>query len=305
MIAELNTLIDLIESTLSERSDTKAPAVSGAPDVDQPIDIERMARQLGTTEYHLRRMFSSLAGMPLSEYVRRRRMTVAAADVVAGQELLGTAVRYGYGSTEAFSRAFRSVHGTGPSEIRRNGGPLRSQPTIRFRLTIEGNSSMDTRITDTPAFSLIGHARRVPLMHEGENPHIRDLIESLPADEHTRLKALSDSAPTGLLQVTADVDPDYREGTELTYLHGVAVRASTSAPEDLDVIDVEAGSWAVFTTSGPYPAVLQQTWARTASEWFPSNPWRQRRGPSIVAVLERAEDFSTATTELWLPVERG
>nr|WP_167953391.1 AraC family transcriptional regulator [Brevibacterium marinum] len=292
-------LIDLIESDLADS------AGSAGAEGATGIDVERLSARLGTTEYHLRRMFSSLAGMPLSVYIRRRRMTVAAADVLAGHDLLGIAVRFGYGSTEAFGRAFRAVHGAGPSEIRRNGGPLRSQSTIRFRLTIEGSSSMDTRITDKPAFSLIGHAKRVPLIYEGENPHIREHIASLPADEHIRLKALSDAEPTGLLQVTADVDPDYREGTELTYLHGVAVSASASAPRDLDVIDVDAGAWAVFTTAGSYPEALQSTWAATASEWFPSNPWQLRPGPSIVAILDRADDFSTATTELWLPVERG
>ncbi|MBM7826993.1 putative transcriptional regulator YdeE [Microbacterium aurum] len=91
----------------------------------------------------------------------------------------------------------------------------------------------------------------------------------------------------------------------LTYLHGVALDAATAAPEDLDVIEVPAGSWAVFRTSGPYPAALQETYAASASEWFPSNPWRLRPGPSIVAVLDRAEDFSTATTELWMPIERA
>ena len=65
----------------------------------------------------LRRMFSSLAWMPLSEYVRRRRMTVAAAEVVTGiGDLLGIAVRYGYGSAEAFGRAFQSVHGVSPGQ---------------------------------------------------------------------------------------------------------------------------------------------------------------------------------------------
>ena len=69
-------------------------------------------------------MFSALAGMPLSEYVRRRRMTVAAADVVRGeQDLLHIAVRHGYGSTEAFGRAFRAAHGAGPGEVRRDGRP--------------------------------------------------------------------------------------------------------------------------------------------------------------------------------------
>jgi len=61
----------------------------------------------------------------------------------------------------------------------------------------------------------------------------------------------------------------------------------------------------VFRTEGEYPAALQEVWAATATDWFPSNPWRLRPGPSIVAVLDRADDFSTATSELWLPVERA
>lgn len=267
------------------------------------LDISGLASSLGTTEYHLRRMFSSLAGMPLSEYVRRRRMTVAAAELIGDGDVLGIAIRYGYGSTEAFGRAFRSVHGVGPADVRRDGGPLRTQPQLRFRLTVEGNSPMDTRISERPAFRLIGHAARVPLIHYGVNPHIQAHIAALPAAEHARLKELGDTEPQGLLQVTDDVDPDYVEGTELTSLHGVAVGGDTPVPDDLDAIHVPAGAWAVFRTAGPYPAALQATWAATATDWFPSNPWRLRRGPSIVAVLERSPDFTSATCELWLPVE--
>ncbi|MEU5520614.1 helix-turn-helix domain-containing protein [Streptomyces sp. NPDC047860] len=77
MISALNRLVDLVEKYLAEE-----------------LDVRGLAAKLGTTEYHLRRMFSSLAGMPLSEYVRRRRMTVAAADVVRGQDdLLSIAER--------------------------------------------------------------------------------------------------------------------------------------------------------------------------------------------------------------------
>ncbi|MEJ8635605.1 AraC family transcriptional regulator [Streptomyces sp. MS2.AVA.5] len=241
MISALNQLVDLVEEHLAEE-----------------FDIHGLAGRLGTTEYHLRRMFSSLAGMPLSEYVRRRRMTLAAADVVRGEgDLLSIAVRYGYGSTEAFGRAFR----------------------------------------------LVGHAARVPLIHQGINPHIQQHITALPQEEHLRLKALSDTDPGGLLQVCDDLDPDSTEGSELTYLHGVAVSRDTPAPDDLDAIEVPSGKWAVFRTAGPHPQALQTTWAATATEWFPSNPWRLRPGPSLVAILERADDFSSATCELWLPVE--
>lgn len=288
MIAILNRVVEYVEENLTE-----------------DIDVDGLARSLGTTEYHVRRMFSSLAGMPLSEYIRRRRMTVAAADLQGDGDLLGIAVRHGYGSTEAFGRAFRAVHGASPADVRRDGGPLRSQPQLRFRLTVEGNTPMDTRIADRPAFRLVGHAARVPLIHHGVNPHIQAHISALPAGEHARLKELSDTEPAGLLQVSADVDPDYTEGSELTYLHGVAVSADTPVPDDLDAIEVPAGAWAVFRTAGPHPATLQATWAATATDWFPSNPWRLRPGPSIVAVLDRASDFSTATCELWLPVERA
>lgn len=289
MIASLNQLVDLVEEHLTEE-----------------LDVVRVAASLGTTEYHLRRMFSSLAGMPLSEYVRRRRMTVAAADVVTGSgDLLGIAVRYGYGSTEAFGRAFRSVHGLGPGQARRDGGPLRTQPRLRFRLTVEGADPMDVRIVTRSAFRLAGHAARVPLVHHGVNPAIAQHVGALAPQEHVRLKSLGDTEPRGLLAVSTDLDPDRREGTELTYLHGVAVTDAVEVPDDLDVVPVDPGSWAVFRAAGPYPDTLQAVWAATATEWFPSNPWRLRPGPEVVAVVDRADDFSTATVELWLPVEAG
>lgn len=287
MIVALGQLLDLVETGLTE----------------DDFDVAGFARAHGSTEYHLRRMFSSLFGMPLAEYVRRRRMTVAVAEVVGDERILDIAVRYGYSSTEAFGRAFRAVHGSSVAEVREHGGPLRAQPKLRLRIAIEGDTSMDARIIDLPESRLVGYAARVPLIHRGANPHIQAHITALPFEVHAQLKALSNSQPTGLLAVTADVDPDYQEGTELTYLHGVSVDADTAVPEQLDVIELPAGKWAVFKTSGQYPAALQATWAATATDWFPANPWRLRPGPSMVAVLERSDDFSSATTELWLPIE--
>ena len=284
MIGILNRLIEHIEANLRAE-----------------INLAELTRSEGTTEYHLRRMFSSLAGMPVSEYIRRRRMNVAAADLLAGEDLLSIAIRYGYGSAEAFSRAFTSVHGASVSEVRQHGGPLRSQAIIRFILHVEGNT-MDARIVERENFQLIGYATQVPLIHHGVNPQIQEHIASIPMAEHARLKALSATDPAGLLQVSDQVDVDYQEGSELTYLHGVAVPAGP-VPEDLDSIQVSAGHWVVFSVTGNYPAALQELWAATATSWFPSNPWRLRPGPSLVAVLDRAADFSTATCELWLPVE--
>ena len=107
-----------------------------------------------------------------------------------------------------------------------------------------------------------------------------------------------------MLAVSDDLDPDRAEGSELTYLHGVADHR-TAVPEGLDTIEVPAGTWAVFRTQGPHPSALQEAWAATATEWFPSQPWRLRPGPEIVATLAFDPDAGTATCELWLPIEPG
>ena len=291
MIATLNSTVDAVEASLAD-------------DPSAAIDVAALARDLGTTEHHLRRMFAALAGMGISDYVRRRRMSLAAADLVSSDDdLLTIAVRYGYGSTEAFGRAFRAVHGVGPSDVRRDGGPLRTQPRIRFHLTVHGGSPMDTRITDLPALRLVGHAARVPLVHTGVNPAIAVHVASIPVEETLRLKALNDIEPRGVLAVSDDLDPDRAEGSELTYLHGVATTAAGAQLDGIDVIEVPAGTWAVFRVEGPHPAALQEAWAATATEWFPSQPWRLRPGPEIVAMTAYDAAAGTATSELWLPVE--
>ena len=154
---------------------------------------------------------------------------------------------------------------------------------------------MDTRITDRPAFRLVGYAARVPLIHRGRSPD----LEALSAEEHGRLQALGDTEPAGLLQVSADVDPDYAEGSQFTFLFGVALDMSSPVPDGLDVIEVSAGTWAVFRTTASY----QSAWMTIVSEWFPSNPWRLRPGPSILT--DRGDEHSTATAEVWIPVERA
>ncbi|MEV5545798.1 AraC family transcriptional regulator [Streptomyces sp. NPDC052309] len=270
--------------------------------LDRSIDVAGLARLAATSEYHLRRMFSALAGIPLSEYIRRRRLTVAGAEVLAGDvPLLDIAVRYGYGSGEAFARAFRAMHGVGPGEARRTGAALVSQPRLTFRLTVEGSSSMRYRVVDRPAFTVAGFKARVPLVHSGPNQAIIDFVRGIGPQEAERLEELSDLEPRGVVAVCDDLDPSRAEGTELDYYHGVIT--SMAAPDGLSVLPVPAGTWAVFTTSGPAPQAIQNLWRDVFTEWFPSNPYRSRPGPEILRSRLSA-DGTEADAELWLPVER-
>ncbi|MFE1765455.1 GyrI-like domain-containing protein [Streptomyces angustmyceticus] len=286
MLERLNQAMDHIESHL-----------------DRPVDVTRLAHIAVTSEYHFRRLFSALAGMPLSEYIRRRRLTVAGAEVLAGERtLLDVAVRYGYGSGEAFARAFRGMHGVGPGEARRTGAVLKSQPRMSFRLIVEGSSSMRYRIVDKEEFRVVGAKARVPLVHEGVNPAIAEFIRGIAPETLRRIGALSDQEPEGIVGVSDQLAASRAEGTELDYYHGVVT--SAEAPGDLDVLTVPAGSWAVFESSGPFPHTLQHLWRDVFTQWFPSNPYRSRPGPEILRV-RLSQDGARADAGLWIPVERS
>jgi AraC family transcriptional regulator len=270
--------------------------------LDTEVDVDELARLAATSTYHLRRMFSSLAGLPLSTYVRRRRMTLAAAEVRAGDaSLLEIAARYGYGSTEAFGRAFRDVHGVSPREVRAGGATLTTQPKLAFRLTIEGDGHMQHRIVDKDAFTIAGRRTTVPLRYEGVNPDIAAFVEGLPDDDHVRIEALSDQEPGGILAVTHVQDPAREEGSPVDYYHAAATDGPV--PDDLDTLQVPAATWAVFEVTGPFPQALQQLWADTAAVWFPSNPYRSVHAPELLRMRFDDGEGTTATCELWTMVE--
>ncbi|TWP53476.1 AraC family transcriptional regulator [Lentzea tibetensis] len=272
--------------------------------LDHHIEVAELARIAMTSEYHFRRMFSALAGIPLSEYIRRRRLTVAGAEVLANEQtLLDIATRYGYGSGEAFARAFKAVHGVGPGEARQTGAALRSQPRMSFRLIVEGSNSMRYRIVEKDSFNLVGLKKRVPLVHEGMNPAIVEFVRAIEPETLRRLEELSDQEPRGIVQVSDNLAESRAEGTELDYFHGVVTNSTNEQVPDLDVVEVPAGSWAVFESSGEFPLALQYMWRDVFTQWFPSNPYRSAPGPEILRT-RLSPDGKQADAELWIRVER-
>ncbi|MER7952457.1 AraC family transcriptional regulator [Streptomyces sp. NPDC096079] len=290
MLEQLNQALDHIERRLD--------AEAGGE-----IDVAEVARIAMTSEYHFRRLFSALAGMPLSVYVRRRRMTLAGAEVLGGERtLLDVAVRYGYGSGEAFARAFRSVHGIGPGEARRTGAVLTAQPRMSFRVVVEGSTTMRYRIVEKEAFRVVGRKARVPLVHEGVNAAAAKHVENLDTRAIVRMKELADGEPNGVLSAVVHLTDSREEGAEVDYWIGV-VTGTEAGAEELDALDVPGGTWAVFDNHGPYPTALQELWRDVFTQWFPSNPYVSRPGPELLRT-QPVEIGSDTDSQLWIPVER-
>lgn len=108
------------------------------------VDFKQVERLALCSEYHFRRMFSYLAGVTISEYIRRRCLTLAAFELLRSDVLvIDVALKYGYGSPDAFTRAFSGLHGITPVEAKNSGQPLKAYPRMTFQLMISGANDMN------------------------------------------------------------------------------------------------------------------------------------------------------------------
>lgn len=139
-IERLNSAVNYIEENIIEN-----------------INLEEVSKIACCSTYHFQRMFAYIADIPLSEYIRRRRMSLAAVDLQSGNEkVIDISLKYGYDSPTAFNRAFKSVHGISPSEAKKEGTILKAFPPISFKITIKGDSELNYRIEKKEAFRIIG-----------------------------------------------------------------------------------------------------------------------------------------------------
>ncbi|MES1041829.1 AraC family transcriptional regulator [Peribacillus simplex] len=266
------------------------------------IDFKEVAKLAYCSEYHFKRMFSFLAGISLSEYIRRRRLTLAAFELKDNNiKVIDIAIKYGYSSPDSFARAFQHLHGITPTEARSNGHSLKAYPPMSFQLSIKGGSEMNYRIEEKEAFLIIGMKKRVPIIFNGVNPEIASMWKSLDEKMINELKNLSNVEPLGLLSASANFSEGrFEEKGELDHYIGAAT--TRECPDNLTQLKVDASTWAVFEAVGPFPETLQNVWGRIYSEFFPSSNYEQREGPEILWNENKDITSPTFRSEIWIPV---
>ena len=265
------------------------------------IDFKKVARLACCSEYHFKRMFTFLSGFTLSEYIRRRRLTLAALELHNHKiKIIDLAVKYGYDSPDSFTRAFQALHGVTPSEARKSNVVLKAFPPMTFQLTVKGGSELDYRIIEKEAFLITGIKKRITLIYEGVNPQMEDMWASLTEKDFLELKQLSNVEPRGILCVSTNFTEGRTEGTLLDQYIGVAT--SKLVPERWEVLPVDAGTWAVFTAIGEFPKALQDVWARIYAEWFPASGYESTSGPEILWNESKDTSRLDYKSEIWIPV---
>lgn len=264
--------------------------------IREEIDYDQAAQIACCSTYHFQRMFAYMAGIPLSEYIRRRRMSLAAVDLQNHDEkIITVAMKYGYSSPTAFNRAFQSVHGIAPSLVKKGNASIKSFPPISFKITVKGVEELNYRVEEKEAFRIIGISR--PLHKDlEENFKIVPAMWQQLAMEGVleRLGSMMDSQPMGLLGVSCCQNND-------DWKYYVAVSSTQSTGEDLEEYIVPASAWAIFPGSGTNQSI-QELEQRIITEWLPTSGYEYGNAPDIEVYLNA--DPQNAKYEVWIPVIR-
>ncbi len=259
-VTRINAVMDYIEENL-----------------DREIDPNAVARIGGCSIYNFQRMFSYIADCPLSEYIRNRRLTQAAFSLTRGEgRIIDVALRYGYDSNEAFSRAFQRFHGVLPSKVRTETVPLKSCPKLSFQISIKGVQNMNYQIEKWPAFTVAGYETKV------RTDEAFTIVPKLWADAQSNgtfpalIEVLqkADSRPSGVLGIAFGGHWGGNETTE--YLMGVTVYVDapgskrTPIPDGMKGREIPAATWAIIQCEGELPSSVQDVYKEFYTGWLPN-----------------------------------
>ncbi|MDB0441133.1 AraC family transcriptional regulator [Clostridioides difficile] len=267
--------------------------------ITKEIEYEQLAKIACCSTYHFQRMFAYMADVPLSEYIRRRRMSLAAVELQNdNKKIIDVALKYGYSSPTAFNRAFKSIHGIAPSIIQKEDTVnLKAFPPISFKITIKGAEEMNYRIEKKEEFRIVGVSQ--PLHTELEkNFEIVPKMWQQSALDGTiqKLLPMMNSQPKGVLGVSVCNDSE-----EWKYF--ISVASTESIDDKLDEYIIPPFTWAIFSGEGQCPQAIQELEKRIVTEWLPTSGYEYDNGPDIELYLN--PEPQNAKFEVWVPVKKN
>ena len=275
--------------------------------LDGVIDGKEISKITLYSAYQFQKIFTAMSGIPLSEYIRNRRLDRAAFDLQNTDGTVGDiALKYGYDSPTAFNRAFQRLHGIAPSRVRTEKGlQLKAYPPMQFQLCIKGATVMKYRIVEQKAFRLVGY--KLPTMRMKNFEQFKEIPKFW--DEHfangnfAKLMSinLSEKHDNGRVDgvlgicVVPDIDSD-----ALNYY--IATAYEKEAPEGMEELFVPDCTYAVFECRGKIPFSVQDMTRRLYGEWLPNSGYEWANAPDIERYFDGDPTSEEYVCELWLPV---
>lgn len=258
----------------------------------EDIDFDEVSRIAKCSSYHFLRMFSYMTNISIHEYIRRRRMSLAAVELQdEHKKVIDIAFKYGYDSPTAFNRAFKHVHGFPPSYIKKKNMLIKSYPAIQFHLSILGNEKLEFKIEKKKQFRIIGQS--CPLSKNLDENFLNIPLcwdQALEDGTLMQLISLADVEPFKLLGVSIHHDTNWK------YMIAVG---SNHQNEQFDEYMIPSSLWAIFSGQGTNIS-LQELERKVILEWLPTSGYEYANIPDIEVYIQA--DPQNMIFEYWLPI---
>lgn len=281
-LKKLSAAIDYIENNL-----------------DGDISYEEAAEIACCSTFYFQRIFSYVAGISLSEYIRRRRMTQAAFDLQrTGAKVIDVALKYGYTSPTSFNRAFQSIHNITPAAARRAGNTLNAYPAIRFSVQITGGIPMSYHIAQKPPMRMVGV--RIPLVEDMEENFrmIPKFWKSvLNSGLFSEVCNLSNQSPKGILGISVYENPQ-------NFFYYIAAATDKPVPSGMFEFQIPSATWAVFENKGYFKENVQSVFRRFYTEWLPFSGYEYAGLPDVEVYPICQETPVSGHSEVWIAIKR-
>ncbi len=271
--------------------------------ITEPTDYARAAKEACSSPFNFQRVFALLCGYTLGDYVRMRRLTLAGEELFSTDaKVIDVALKYGYDSPESFSRAFTRFHGVSPSAVRK-GAAIRSFSRICVKLILTGGSIMEYRIEKKQAAKII--CRRREFTKPGDDYTNREIPEfwnecGRDGSIQKLCGYIKDSAQfKGLLGVCFST-----EMTDSGFPYGIGAEYDgESDPQDFEIVEIPAYTYAVFTVRGRMPDAFRETYRKICTEFFPQSGYEYGNGVEIEVYPSADVQNPDYTCEIWIAVK--
>ena len=255
----------------------------------EELEIEAIAGKAALSPFYFQRIFGALCGMTVGEYVRARRMTLAAQELSRKDtKVIDVAMKYGYDAPDSFAKAFQRFHGITPPQAKEPGAPLRSFAPLHIKITMEGGTMLEYQIVKKAAFTVIGVRRRF---------HSDTSYQEVPKfwDEWM---AQGEKRPIlGTFGLCLDTD-----GKDFDYWIADLYFPWEEIPAGCETRVIPASFWAQFPCT---METLQDTNTRIWSEWLPALRGYSLAGEyDLELYLPPMDGREEMTVAIWVPLKK-
>lgn len=269
------------------------------------IGPDEVADEVHISSFYLQKGFKIMTGYSIGEYIRCRRLYLAALDAITGSEkVIDLAYRYGYDTPESFTKAFSRFHGVSPAQMKGDSRKIRTFLPLKITVSVQGGNDMDYIVEKMDRLAVIGYVTEVAFDQSYQViPKLWDQLmercchgKNSPAEQQ-----IMETCNIGEFGICMDDCPG---GTTFHYIIAGRYHGGT-VPEGMKVIELPAMEWAKFHCTGPLPGSLQSVNTQIFKEWLPGNPdYEIAMGLNIEWYSHGDCSLPEYESEIWIPVKR-